>query len=768
MYRLQSICLGIFMAALGPPVFAQTEETLTEQPVVAPDPSANLSAPAKELIRLADSGQDKTALLTYVYNSAQPFHLTADHVIYLRDVGIDTEVITAMLKRDMSVTTTPAAQSSTNAPAPEAAAPVQEQAQEAPLVPTPDMTVADTAPADVAPFYDSLSPYGSWVNVENQGWAWQPNVAVTDVGWQPYCDAGRWVWSDCGWYWASDYSWGWAPFHYGRWWRSPNWGWVWYPGQQWAPSWVTWRTYGDYCGWAPLPPNSFFVGSGFSFNNGFVGFNFGFGLTSDCFTFTTFPQFFHHDFRHHRVSHHQADQFFHRSKVVNDFTQVNHNVVANHGVPVDRVSHATGRAINSVPVVDAAQSPRVNSTTRRGVNGDILTATRVPLNTVQNQPQQTFVAQRLSPASASAILPSLPSRLRAQELQSPVNAQVNTTPNVQQPTVQQPTVQQPRSPATQPRTAGTDKSTTVTSAPTNPKTGTQVNPVQSGPPLWNGRRNVPSNERQLWNQLSGEKSVVLPLQQNPRGDVPVPTTPSDIKEPSGAATKKSETAPPAAVRGSQHAPTPTAPAPSQLRATPSVPSSRAPTTETVTPRGSATAPPAQLPRSGDVAVPPSSSVRHQSTPAMTLPRVTESIAHPGPRSSSLHNSSGASESSAATVAPSSASRASSVQIPAARPSAPVIAAPSARSSAPAVSQRFQASPSVSQSFRGASPSFSSRTFGSSPSQAFHMSAPSGTHSSGVGLGSSSSAGARGSSMGGGSSRGAGGGGRGGGGGAGHR
>jgi len=743
MYRLQSICLGIFMAMLGPVAFAQIEETVTDPIVVATDPSANLSTAAKEVIRLADSGKDKAALMSYVTNSTEPFRLMADDVIYLRDVGIDTEIISAMLKRDGTLATT-ATQSPPTAPAPENIAPVQEQAQEAPLVPSPDMTVANTAPADVAPFYSSLAPYGTWVNVENHGWGWQPNVAVTDVGWQPYCDAGHWVWSDCGWYWASDYSWGWAPFHYGRWWRSPNWGWVWYPGQQWAPSWVTWRTYGDYCGWAPLPPNSLFVGSGFSFNNGFVGFNFGFGLPFDCFTFTTFPHFFHNDFRHHHVSHDQVHKFFHHSQVVNNFNQVNHHVVANNGVPVDRVRHATGRPVHTVPVVDSAHSPRLNSTTRRGSTGDTLTATRVPLNTVQNQQQQTFVAQRLSAGSTAAILPAVPNHLSTQQ------AQVNSTPNVQQ-----------QRPATQPRTAG--KSTTVTPAPTNPKTGIQVNPVQSGPPLWNGQRNVPSNERQLWNQLNREQSVVLPSQQNPRGEVPTPKTPSDIKEPSGAATKKTETAPPAAVRGTQHAPTQTpAPAPSQIRANPSVPSSRAPT-ETVTPRRSETAPPAPLPRSGNAVVPPSSQVKPQSAPAMTVPKVAESITHPGRRSSSLR-SPAVSESRAATVAPRATPRAT-VQIPAARPSAPAIFAPSARPSAPAVSQRFHASsPSASPALRGPSQSFSSRTFGSSPSQAFRMSSPAGAHSGGIGP--DSNAGARGAGAGGGSP--GGGGAARGGGGAGHR
>ena len=31
-----------------------------------------------------------------------------------------------------------------------------------------------------------------------------------------------------------------------------SYGWVWVPGYEWGPAWVSWRTGGDYVGWAPL------------------------------------------------------------------------------------------------------------------------------------------------------------------------------------------------------------------------------------------------------------------------------------------------------------------------------------------------------------------------------------------------------------------------------------------------------------------------------------------------------------------------------------
>jgi len=62
--------------------------------------------------------------------------------------------------------------------------------------------------------------------------------------------------------------WGWATYHYGRWVNLDGTGWCWVPGYTWAPAWVSWR-YGDgYCGWAPLPPDSFvgidYDGDGFA------------------------------------------------------------------------------------------------------------------------------------------------------------------------------------------------------------------------------------------------------------------------------------------------------------------------------------------------------------------------------------------------------------------------------------------------------------------------------------------------------------------------
>ena len=103
-------------------------------------------------------------------------------------------------------------------------------------------------------FYDNLSG-GNWIDVEGYGYGWQPDVAANDQNWRPYAD-GYWAYTDDGWTWISYEDFGWATYHYGRWANLTDYGWVWFPGEDldWGPAWVSWRTGGDYVGWAPLPP----------------------------------------------------------------------------------------------------------------------------------------------------------------------------------------------------------------------------------------------------------------------------------------------------------------------------------------------------------------------------------------------------------------------------------------------------------------------------------------------------------------------------------
>lgn len=106
-------------------------------------------------------------------------------------------------------------------------------------------------------FYRRLDPYGDWMETTDYGYVFQPRVATQSRDWRPYTQ-GHWVYTDAGWTWISDEKFGWATYHYGRWTRLRGIGWVWVPGEQWAPAWVSWRKGNDFVGWAPLPPEARF------------------------------------------------------------------------------------------------------------------------------------------------------------------------------------------------------------------------------------------------------------------------------------------------------------------------------------------------------------------------------------------------------------------------------------------------------------------------------------------------------------------------------
>jgi hypothetical protein len=346
-----------------PPVDTDAPATLVSEEKPLP---ANVKAtgPVAEVIKLANSGLDESVMLAFATNSTQTFNLTAEEIIYLKDIGVSGSVVTAMMQRDQELkggaagpaapappTEPPpapndngsfapsAADFSLSAPSMEPEPPNPAYAAEAPLTPPEDSE---------AMFYDSLSPYGNWVDVNGYGRCWQPTVVTVSPGWQPYYDSGRWVYSDCGWYWHSDYSWGWAPFHYGRWFRHSHLGWCWLPGHTWGPSWVSWRYSDRHCGWAPLPPGAnFMAGVGLTYHGHRVGEHDDFGLRPGHYRFVSWDHFNDRQLRHNHLSQREVAQAYHRSVVETRFSGVN-NTVINNGLPVSRVASATGRPVHTV------------------------------------------------------------------------------------------------------------------------------------------------------------------------------------------------------------------------------------------------------------------------------------------------------------------------------------------------------------------------------------------------------------------------------------
>lgn len=103
-------------------------------------------------------------------------------------------------------------------------------------------------------FYDSLEPFGEWLEVADYGMCWRPSRVADD--WAPYTD-GYWSYTDAGWTWVSyEEDFGSIVYHYGRWVKVEDEGWCWVPDEEWGPAWVSWRKSDDYVGWAPLPPEA--------------------------------------------------------------------------------------------------------------------------------------------------------------------------------------------------------------------------------------------------------------------------------------------------------------------------------------------------------------------------------------------------------------------------------------------------------------------------------------------------------------------------------
>ncbi len=55
---------------------------------------------ASEVVKMYQGGIHKDVIVNYINNSALPYHLSADGIIYLQTVGLPQEVTQAMIQRD--------------------------------------------------------------------------------------------------------------------------------------------------------------------------------------------------------------------------------------------------------------------------------------------------------------------------------------------------------------------------------------------------------------------------------------------------------------------------------------------------------------------------------------------------------------------------------------------------------------------------------------------------------------------------------------------
>lgn len=289
-------------------------------------------------------------------------------------------------------------------------------------------------------FYDELTPYGQWVEDEEYGYVWVPDV---DDGFRPYFTNGHWVMTEYGNTWVSSYSWGWAPFHYGRWVYDYYYGWMWVPGYEWGPAWVCWRYGGGYYGWAPLGP-------WFAVTVTFGAYN----CPGNWWVFI--PQ--HHIYHRHYIYEPRYDRVINNTTIINN-TYINQRNKTTYvvGPRVDEVRAATGTDV-TIHTLVPARRPGLTRTEQQKVeiyNPEIdkqedrsLTkpnSTVKSRRTIEKEPQPVREPGDTRPVykqERTKLEPAIPQRSPVETKPAPVQRQ--PTVPVQQPVPRQRVPETPR------------------------------------------------------------------------------------------------------------------------------------------------------------------------------------------------------------------------------------------------------------------------------------------------------------------------------------
>ncbi len=369
----------------------------------------------------------------------------------------------------------------------------------APVVPSP--AVAGDGPEmqiqSVADFNQPLGQLGSWIDVGGGQRGWHPK----EVGstWRPYVN-GKWVWTDAGWFWASNEPWAWATYHYGSWIDQPATGWVWIPGTEWAPAWVDWRMGGNYIGWAPFAPA-------------------GATAASAAFVFV--------DVRHFTGPLTLSIVLKNNSTILDETKPIEGNrrerrnreghgeeeMVVNEGPGIDAIQKTTGQRINAVPVQQlrqqtAASSGLTGGANTRGNTNTNFSPTGRPDNghmTPTNQPGQPVQpGQQVPPDTSGMVVPPPNGGLTNQPPLT--NSTPNFPTNGNLPPTGRPNGQVP-------------PDTSATVPPTVPPAGNLNN---NQPPLTNSTPRFPQNGNVPPN---GPVTPQLPPQTTPQPQMPPPAQP---------------------------------------------------------------------------------------------------------------------------------------------------------------------------------------------------------------------------------------------------
>jgi hypothetical protein len=185
-------------------------------------------------------------------------------------------------------------------------------------------------------FYNSLSPYGEWIELDFGMNVWRPKSVHRD--WRPYT-IGSWSWTKHGWYWDSYEPFGWATYHYGRWYYDEYYGWIWIPDYEWGPSWVEWRYDNYYVGWAPLPPYA-----GFRINIG-IHFSINWHSHYSHWNFVRYDRFCHNRVHYYIVDNSRNHRIFNRTKYRTNY-YMDRDRLVNGGLDRDYIERKAGYRIS--------------------------------------------------------------------------------------------------------------------------------------------------------------------------------------------------------------------------------------------------------------------------------------------------------------------------------------------------------------------------------------------------------------------------------------
>lgn len=251
------------------------------------------------------------------------------------------------------------------------------------LAGTTQKVMAQNEDVSLQSFYDELSPYGTWIQDPQYGYVWRPDVDQDEF--RPYYSNGRWVMTEYGNTWVSNYDWGWAPFHYGRWVYNRYNDWIWIPDTVWGPAWVSWRSGGGYYGWAPLGPS---ISIGINIGRG------GYRVPDMCWNFVPYRQIYYNSYPRYYGS---RNRIYIQNTVIINNTYVRNNRTYYTGPRAEEVRRVTNQNVtvynvnrSSRPGAARIENNTVNIYNPRPSRGD--NGNAAPRNAVQGSINRGEVA----------------------------------------------------------------------------------------------------------------------------------------------------------------------------------------------------------------------------------------------------------------------------------------------------------------------------------------------------------------------------------------